>query len=547
MKEKKLSKSAVSLPLFISIAIAVGIFIGANMAGPDDGVFNLQKSLYKFRQVLSYLENDYVDPVNPDELVETAISEMLEKLDPHSVYIPAEELELAKSQLEGNFEGIGIEFNIFKDTIYVVSALSGGPSEKIGLRSGDKIIKVDGEDVTGEELNNRKVISLLRGPKGSEVKVAILRKGYKELIDFAIIRDVIPQYSVDVSYMVDDEVGYIKVSRFSATTYMEFKGALLDLKANGMKKLILDLTGNPGGYMDRAVDMVDEMLKDQEMIVYTKGKESRYNSQHLSKNPGDFEEGAIVVMINEGSASASEIVSGALQDHDRALIVGRRSFGKGLVQLPISLNDGSELRLTISRYYTPSGRSIQKPYGQNVEDYYSEYYDRFQNGEMYVEDSAKVVDSLIYKTDGGRIVYGGGGIMPDYFVPLDSSQNSMFLSRLSTTNTIREYALKYYEDHKDDLEKYSFESFKNDFEVSDKMLDDLIALSKQNGVKADTRGFEKSKHLIQVYIKAFIARSVWDNEGFYPIFNEQDEIFQKAVTLVGQADDLLKKAVLSSN
>ncbi|MBV6640488.1 MAG: S41 family peptidase [Cyclobacteriaceae bacterium] len=517
------------------------------MAGPEDGVFNLQKSLYKFRQVLSYLENDYVDEVNPDELVESAISEMLEKLDPHSVYIPAEELDLAKSQLEGNFEGIGIEFNIFKDTIYVVSALSGGPSEKIGLRSGDKIITVDGEDVTGEDLNNRRVINLLRGPKGSEVKVGILRKGYKELIDFTIVRDVIPQYSVDVSYMVDDEIGYIKVSRFSATTYMEFKEALVQLKSQGMKKMILDLTGNPGGYMDRAVDMVDEILKDQQMIVYTKGKESRYNSQHLSKNPGDFEEGAVVVMINEGSASASEIVSGALQDHDRAIIVGRRSFGKGLVQLPISLNDGSELRLTISRYYTPSGRSIQKPYGQNTEDYYSEYYDRFKNGEMYVKDSAKVVDSLVYKTDAGRNVYGGGGIMPDYFVPLDSSQSSLFLSRLSNTNTIREYALKYFEANKEKLERYSLEQYISDFKVTDKMMDDLLKLSIQNGVPKDERGFEKSRELIRVYTKAFIARSVWDNKGFYPIFNEQDEIFQKAVSLVDEAESLLKRRIGSSN
>ncbi len=539
MKDKKLSRSAITLPLFVSIAIAVGIFIGANMAGPENGAFNLQKSLFKFRQVLSYLENDYVDPVNTDELVETAISEMLEKLDPHSVYIPAEELEIAKSQLQGNFEGIGIEFNIFKDTIYVVSALSGGPSEKIGLRSGDKIIKVDGQDVTGESINNRRVISLLRGEKGSEVAVTILRKRSQELLDFTIVRDVIPQFSVDASYMINNEVGYIKVSRFSATTYMEFKEALVQLKDRGMKKMILDLTNNPGGYMDRAVDMVDEILKDQQLIVFTKGKESRYNSEHLSKNPGDFEEGAVVVMINQGSASASEIVSGALQDHDRAIIVGRRSFGKGLVQLPISLNDGSELRLTISRYYTPSGRSIQKPYGQNTEDYYDEYYQRFTNGEMYVKDSVKVVDSLIYKTDAGRTVYGGGGIMPDYFVPLDSSQNSMYLSRLSNSNTIREYALKYYENNKEELEKISLEDYISNFEVSDQMLDELVKLSEQNEVEIDQPGLEKSKDLIKLYTKAFIARSVWDNSGFYPIYNQQDEIFQKALSVIENEGELV--------
>ena len=547
MDKKEYSKNVIRLPLFVSLAVAVGILIGASMADSDNGVLNLQKSLYKFKQVLTFLENDYVDPVDSDELVETAISEMLEKLDPHSVYIPAEELEISKSQLEGNFEGIGIEFNIFKDTIYVVSALSGGPSEKLGLKSGDKIVKVDGEDVTGNGINTRKVISLLRGPKGSEVNVGIIRKGFDELLEFKIIRDVIPQYSVDVHYMVDDEIGYIKVSRFSATTYMEFKEALTELRAAGMKKLILDLTSNPGGYMDRAVDIVDELLEDNKMIVYTKGKESRYNAQHLSGNPGDFEKEPIVVMINEGSASASEIVSGALQDHDRALIVGRRSFGKGLVQLPISLNDGSELRLTISRYYTPSGRSIQKPYDSGLEDYHKEYYERFQNGEIYVQDSSKVNDSLAYKTDGGRIVYGGGGIMPDFFVPLDSSQNSMFLSRLSNSNSIREFALKYYENNKAVLEKYNLELFINQFEVSEMMLKDLLDLSEQNGVKIDPDGFEKSKELISIYIKAFIARSVWDNEGFYPIFNQQDEIFQRAVSLMDEATRLASGDVIRSN
>ena len=337
MEEKrKNSKSAIRLPIYISAAVALGILIGANMAGETSPVVgNIYKSISKFRQVLTYIQNDYVDDVNPDDLVEGAIVEMLTKLDPHTVYIPAEDLEMTNSQLEGNFEGIGIEFNIFHDTIHVVSPLSGGPSESLGIRSGDKIIKVDDENVAGIGITNRDVISKLRGPKGSEVVVKIKRKGVKELLEFTIERDVIPQFSVDVSYMIDETTGYIKVNRFSATTYMEFKEGLTRLLEQGMQDLVLDLTGNPGGYLGQAVKMVDELLKDNQMIVYTKGKEPRHDSQYYSREKGDFENGAIVVLIDEGSASASEIVSGALQDHDRALIVvnavALAIFANGLV------------------------------------------------------------------------------------------------------------------------------------------------------------------------------------------------------------------------
>ncbi|MFT7282914.1 MAG: carboxyl-terminal processing protease, partial [Cyclobacteriaceae bacterium] len=397
------------LPLYISVAIAIGIFIGAQMAGGEGSKPDLMKSLYKLRQVITFIENDYVDEVNTEELVEEVISDLLEKLDPHTAYIPAKDLTLMQSQLQGNFEGIGIEFNIFKDTVHVVSPLSGGPSERLGIQSGDKIVSVDGENIAGIGFSNRDIINRLRGEKGSKVNIEIKRKKEEELIPFAIVRDVIPQFSIDASYMVDDEIGYIKVSRFSSTTYMEFKEALNSLNGKGMQKLILDLTGNPGGYLDRAVDMTDEFLAGNQMIVYTQGKESRYNDNHISKKLGDFEEGPLIVLVDEGSASASEIVAGALQDHDRALIVGRRSFGKGLVQMPISLNDGSELRLTISRYYTPSGRSIQKPYNGDMEAYQKEYYERFENGEVFNEDNVTLNDSVVYKTDKGRLVYGGGG------------------------------------------------------------------------------------------------------------------------------------------
>lgn len=538
MDTPKNSKSAIRLPLYISLAIAVGIFIGANMAGGSTPSDHLYESIYKFRQVITHIQNDYVDEVNTGELAETAITEMLEKLDPHSVYIPAKDLELTQSQLEGNFEGIGIEFNIFKDTIHVVSPLSGGPSESLGIMPGDQIITVDGEVVAGTGINNRRVIELLRGERGSEVTVEIKRKGSGDLIEYVIVRDVIPQYSVDVSYMVDDEIGYIKVSRFAATTFMEFKEALTKLRNAGMKKLILDLTGNPGGYMDPAIKMTDELLGGNQMIVYTQGKEVRHNAEYFTKAKGDFEDGPVIVLLDEGSASASEIVSGALQDHDRALIVGRRSFGKGLVQMPIELNDGSALRLTISRYYTPSGRCIQKPYDGSLEDYHMEFYDRFSNGEIYTKDSIKVNDSLIFKTDNGRAVYGGGGISPDYFVPLDTSANSGYMTRIFNSNSLAEFSLKYTDENRATLEKMSLAEFQKNFEVTDKILSGLRAIGEENGVRFNANEFEKSRPLLSLYLKAFIARNLWKNEGFYPIFNTQNEIFQKALTLIDEANRL---------
>jgi len=543
MSEKKNSSLSVRLPLYISIAICIGVFIGANMAG-NSGTpsSDFMQSLTKFRQVLTYIENDYVDEVNSDDLVESAIKSMLKDLDPHTSYIPAKDLELVQSRLEGNYEGIGVEFNIFKDTIHVVSPLSGGPSERLGIRAGDKIIKVDSENVASVGMTNQKVIKMLRGPGGSEVTVSILRDGEDELIDFVIERDVIPQYSVDVSYMVDEEIGYIKIARFANSTYLEFKEALLKLKDQGMKNLVIDLTGNPGGYLNRAVQITDELLDGRQMIVYTNGKEKGYTEEHYSGEKGDFEQGSVVIMVDEGSASASEIVAGAVQDHDRGIIVGRRTFGKGLVQLPLDLTDGSELRLTISRYYTPSGRSIQKSYENgNLDEYYLEAYERYESGELYNSDSIKVNDTLVYRTDKGRVVYGGGGITPDYFVPLDTAQSSGYLNRLFSSNSMQEYTLKYAQENSALLESMGLESFRESFKVSNEMLMDLVALAEGNKLSFDERQFNKSKKLLRQLTKAYIARGIWDNEGFYPIFNEQDEIFQKAIRLMDAADELALK------
>ena len=538
MSEYKNSNYQIRLPIIITVAIAAGILIGATFTDKPTVVQNdLGKSMQKFKEVLTLIDRNYVDQVNTDDLVEDAIDHMLTNLDPHSAYIPAKDKVAANEGLQGNFEGIGIEFNIFKDTIVVVSPLSGGPSEAVGLISGDRIISVDGENVAGVGFTNRDVQKTLKGPKGSEVEVEVKRRGKSEPIVFNIIRDKIPQQSVDASYMITDEIGYIKVSRFSATTYDEFKVALEDLKSSGMSKLVLDLQGNPGGYMNHAINMVDEFVPDDKKIVYTLGKQKRFNSQAFADRKGLFEEGELIVLVNEGSASASEIVSGALQDNDRALIVGRRSFGKGLVQAPMDLSDGSELRLTISRYYTPSGRSIQKPYA-DYEDYAKDLIARFEHGEFFSSDSIKFNDSLKYETTSGRIVYGGGGIMPDYFVPLDTTMTSAYLNRLFTSNSMQEFTFNYVNKNKQKLSDMEYNNYCSSFTVSQKMLDDLVETGKLNEVKPDLEDLNRNKDLFKLHVKAQIARQIWNNKGFYPIFNQTNEILQQAVKLFDKAEQL---------
>ncbi|MBS1559467.1 MAG: S41 family peptidase, partial [Bacteroidetes bacterium] len=381
MSEIKNSNYQISLPLILCIGLAAGLLIGANLHSKKTTVSD-NTEIEKLREVLMLVQHEYVDKGKTDVVVEDAIQHILGKLDPHSAYIPAKDKIAANEDLKGNFEGIGIEFSIFHDTLMVVAALSGGPSEAVGLRPGDKIIKVDGKVIANIKLTNADVQKYLKGPKGTEVKIEVLRKNQSSLVSFTIIRDKIPQTSVDASYLITSEIGYIKVSRFSQTTYEEFKKSLDALKGKGMKKLILDLQGNPGGYMDQATEVADEFLPKGDKIVFTKGQGNRYNDMVMATDKGDFEKGDLIVLINEGSASASEIVSGALQDNDRALVVGRRSFGKGLVQRPFELNDGSEVRLTISRYYTPSGRCIQKPY----DDYDKDIMKRYKHGEFFHAD-----------------------------------------------------------------------------------------------------------------------------------------------------------------
>lgn len=542
MSENQPSKRQITLPIILCLGLAGGILIGANLSGRQGPDKEILREVQKFREVLTLIKNEYVEGVNTDVLVEEAIKTMLNKLDPHSSYITSNDRISANEDLRGNFEGIGIEFNIFQDTIVVVTPLSGGPSESVGLRSGDKIIEVNGENVAGIGVTTFDVQKALKGPKGSEVEIAVLRKGVKEPILFNIIRDKIPQYSVDVSYMLNKETGYIKISRFSQTTYKEFTDALQKLKSQGMQKLVIDLQGNPGGYMSQAIDMADDFLGSSKKIVYTKGKDRKYNSDALATKKGQFEEGDLIVLVNEGSASASEILAGALQDNDRALIVGRRTFGKGLVQAPFELSDGSELRLTISKYYTPSGRSIQKPY-ENGSEYAHDIIARYNHGEFFHADSIKFNDSLRYTTRSGRAVYGGGGIMPDYFVPLDTSRSNQYLNELYTSSAMHDYTFKYAETNREKLEQMGYEQFYKNFKVNGQMLNELVETGSRYKVKADYKSLNSKRTLFELHVKAQIARKIWNNDGFYPIFNETNEILQQAIKMFDKVPDLNRGAL----
>ncbi len=524
------SKFQIRLPLILCVGLAGGLLIGSsfNSSKPSRTIGD---DMQKFREVLSLVETEYVDEAQTEALVEDAIEHLLAKLDPHSAYIPARDREAASEDLRGDFEGIGIEFNIFQDTLVVVAPLGGGPSEAIGLRSGDKIIKVDEKVIAGIGISSADVFKYLKGPKGSEVNLEVVRTENESPLKFKITRDKIPQHSLDAAYMIDNEVGYIKIRLFTRTTYDEFRDALVQLKNNGMTKLVLDLQGNPGGYLARAIDLSDEFLPAGQKIVFTKGKDNRYDSEYMTTEKGDFETGDLIVLVNEGSASASEIVSGALQDNDRALIVGRRSFGKGLVQAPFDLDDGSELRLTISRYYTPSGRSIQKPYDGNDEAYNKDLYERYKHGEFFHADSIRFNDSLKYETKNGRTVYGGGGIMPDYFVPLDTTSNSVYFNRLFNANAPREVAFVYAQKNNDQLKGMGFKKYRDEFVINDKMIQDLVQVGVRNGVKPMPEDLNLHREVIKNYLKAEIARRIWGNEGYFPIINENNEILQQALKM----------------
>jgi len=518
-------KSSAFQPLWIGLMLIVGIYIGTNLN--TGNVFeqreHADENPGKLVNIINYIEDNYVDSVEKKDLIETAITAMLEKLDPHSYYISPEELAAMQEPLEGNFEGIGVEFMIQKDTLMVVTPIQGGPSEEAGIQPGDRIVEVDGEVIAGKELTNTQVMELLKGPKGTEVALGIKRKGKSELIVFNITRDKIPIESVVASFMIDDNTGYVKVTRFAKTTYDDFVTAVDKLKNQGITKLVLDLRGNGGGYLNTAIPMVESFLKKNQLIVYTEGIHSP-RRDYASNYDGEYSNIELVVLINQGSASASEIMAGALQDHDRAITVGRRSFGKGLVQDEIDLRDNSALRLTVARYYTPSGRCIQKPYGDGI-DYDNDYEFRYDNGELLTADSIHLQDSMIYRTTGGRIVYGGGGIMPDIFVPIDTSGVSMYLSELSYNGIFRQFGFKYADVNRQNLQYSDVNDYLKSFVVSKEMLKEFVNFAAQEGVPVEEFGLNASGRHIKQRLKAHLAKNIFDDNAFYRVLLEDDTDF----------------------
>ncbi|HOG05175.1 MAG TPA: S41 family peptidase [Paludibacter sp.] len=507
----------------------------------------LTADILKLNNVFSAITNLYVDSVDEKKLVETAIVAALKDLDPHSSYIPKEEVEKTNEPLEGSFEGVGIQFQIFNDTILVVQTITGTPAEKVGVKPGDRIVYIDGELIAGQKIQNSDVTKRLRGKKGSEVEVKILRRGVPELILFKIIRDKIPVNSIDASYMIDEEIGYIKINNFGSKTIDEYKAAFFALKKEGMKHLILNLQGNGGGYLNAAIELADEFLGRDKLIVYTEGLRQRRMTSTATA-VGGFEQGKLIILVDEYSASASEIVSGAVQDWDRGIIVGRRTFGKGLVQRQIPLSDGSMLRLTTSRYYTPSGRSIQKPYKDGVEKYRKDLADRHEHGEMQHIDSIHFSDSLKYTTNVlKRTVYGGGGIMPDVFVPLDTTRFTDFHRKIVAQGVMNKIVVQYNDRNRNSLKrKYrDFEQYKNTFSVDMELLDQMKEMAEQEGIVYDEEQYNRSKDLISLQLKALIARDIWSMNEYYRIMDAENEALQRAVHILRNPDEYSQ--ILSKN
>ncbi len=538
-------KRDIIYPIILGVVLIVGIIIGFKL---NKG--NVRTSLLvnpktdKLTSVLKYIEDDYVDTIGMEKLVEQTLPAVLKNLDPHSIYIPASEFQGMNEPLEGGFDGIGVQYNVTKDTVVVINPVKGGPSERLGVLAGDRIIKINGKIVAGVKFPQDSVPKLLKGPTGTKVKIGVKRNGVNELIDFEITRAKIPIYSIDVSYMPTKDIGYIKITTFAKTTYHEFLKAVVKLKGMGMKKLILDLRGNSGGYMDAATDIADEFLDSTKLIVYTQGK-SRSRQNIFSTPGGECVNEKVIVLIDEFSASASEILAGAIQDNDRGTIIGRRSFGKGLVQEQVFFKDGSALRLTTARYYTPSGRSIQKHYNPGDDEYFNDISNRFRHGEFQQADSIKFADSLKFHTVGGRIVYGGGGIMPDIFIPMDTTGISPYLTKVANRNLIYRFAFEFTDRHRNEVRSIKdFESVKQYLSTFN-LLKEFIAYAQKNGVEPNVKQIDHSKFILETQLKAVIARNIIDNDGFYPYILEVDETLQKAIDYFSKKDIAVNLSVFS--
>ncbi|MBL4605765.1 MAG: S41 family peptidase [Flavobacteriaceae bacterium] len=513
-----------NFPIYLSLATIFGILIGTFFTGSSTGlsINGRSKNEIKIKRLMDYIESDYVDDVNTDSLLEGAITQMLGKLDPHSVYIPKENLQAVQENMQGKFVGIGVQFRMINDSITVIQPMKGGPSIKAGIKAGDRIIAADKDTLSGKNVPTNDIPKYLKGKPNTNVLLLIYRKTNDSLFKVNIKRGNINIKSVDLAYMINDHIGYIKLDRFARNTYREFKTALTELKKQGMKDLVLDIRGNGGGFIDIATRIVDEFLEDKKLIVFTKNNKGRIDKSFATKR-GDFEKGGLYVLIDENSASASEIVAGALQDNDKGTIIGRRSFGKGLVQIEMDLGDGSAVRLTTARYYTPTGRSIQKPYSKNGNNgYYNDYQKRIQSGELLNQDSIPIVDSLQFNTPKGKIVYGGGGIIPDIFVAIDTtSYLNPFYFR-----TVNNFAFDYVDNNRKEItNKWTLDSFIENFDADEKVFDAYLA--KIENVKPSY----KTKVTLLRYIKASIANELFGDVGFYRIIHTNDKMLQRVLEL----------------
>ncbi len=534
---KNNSRLVIYLPIIIALAIIAGMLLGnllstKSMVSQRPGTFLSTGRYDKVNDVIQYIIRDYVDQADRTKLEKDAIIGILDKLDPHSQYIDAEEFNEVNDPLMGAFEGIGIQFRMEKDTCTVIQTIIGGPSEKAGIRAGDRIVTINDSLVAGLKIKDRDIVKQLKGQKNSKVRVGVFRRGSSNLIQFTLTRDVIPTFSIDAAFMADNETGYIKLSKFAATTHQELLSAIENLTTQGMKKLILDLRGNTGGYLQAAIKVADEFLEAKQLIVYTEGT-NRPRQYAYASEKGIFKEKPLIVLIDEGSASASEIIAGAIQDNDRGLIIGRRSFGKGLVQEQLNLGDGSAIRLTIARYFTPSGRSIQKPYIAGKDDYYGEPYQRFLHGELEIQDSIRFYDSLKFLTAGGRIVYGGGGIMPDVFIPIEKMNNRRYYDEVFNKGLIYQFTFDYTDENREKLKQYSdVEEYLRNFHITSEIFNEFVLYADQNGVSKNTPGLQEERSKIIMLLKAFIARNLLNDQGFYQIYLQSDGAFLRAIEIM---------------
>ncbi|QLE01253.1 S41 family peptidase [Galbibacter sp. BG1] len=515
------------LPLLLAVALAAGIFIGGKLNFNDtpEKLFSTNSKKDKLNRLIDYIDYEYVDDVNTDSIVDVTVNNILDKLDPHSVYIPKAQQAKVAENMKGDFVGVGISFYMYRDSLAVIRPIEGGPSIKAGIKAGDRILTANLDTLYGRNLTSQEVVNTLKGDNKTKLKLSVYRPSEDKILEFNIKRAEVPLKSVDAFYMLGDNFGYIKINRFAESTYREFKTALETLQKKGMTKLALDLRNNPGGYLGIAEQIADEFLEDDKLILFTKNKSGAIDKAFASSK-GDFEDGEIYVLINEKSASASEIVAGAIQDNDRGTIIGRRSFGKGLVQREMSLGDGSSVRLTVSRYYTPTGRSIQRSYENGTKDYYNQFYKRYENGELFSADSIKVADSLIFRTPKGKIVYGGGGIIPDVFVPLESSQEAAWVNTLLQSGFMSFFSFEYLDNHRTKFAAISEEDFIENIEVDDETVDSFIYYAEDRGLKIDLNPYREN---LKLHIKSTFAEQLYGNNAQQEILKLNDPMLEALI------------------